>query len=135
MLPAYPQYSHEVSLDEIEQAFLADRKMYLSGMLSDIFCLQIYHSEEEDAENDECVLILMVGDENEWEESGDFISLNSEAYPLEEISHHFRLDRAKVMWSVDKDEPRFLSDEELRNLGRTEEEIRQIHKSREERKK
>lgn len=134
-MPAYPQYLHEVSLDEVEQAFLSDRKMYLSGMLSDIFCLQIYHSEEEDAENDECVLILMVGEEKEWEEGEEIINLNSEAYPLDEIIHHFRLDRAKVMWSVDKDETRSLSDEELRNMGRTEEEIRQIHKNREERKK
>src|SRR5260370_32333174 len=93
MLPAYPQYSHEVSLDEIEQAFLSDRKMYLSGMLSDIFYLQIYHSEEEDAENDDCILILMVGDEKEWEEGEEIINLNSEVYPLEEIIHHFRLDR------------------------------------------
>src|SRR5438874_916458 len=108
--------------------------MYLSGMLSDIFCLQIYHSEDEDAENDECVLILMIGDENELEEGEDFISLNSEAYPLEEIIHHFRLDRAKVTWSVGKDEPRYLSDEELRNIGHTEEEIREIHKNREERR-
>ena len=109
--------------------------MYLSGMLSDIFYLQIYHSEEEDAENDDCILILMVGDEKEWEEGEEIINLNSEVYPLEEIIHHFRLDRAKVMWSVDKDEPRFLSDEELKNMGRTEEEIQQIHKNREERRK
>jgi len=135
LLPAYPQYPYEVSLDEIEQAFLSDRKMYLSGMLSDIFYLQIYHSEEEDAENDDCILILMVGDEKEWEEGEEIINLNSEVYPLEEIIHHFRLDRAKVMWSVDKDEPRFLSDEELKNMGRTEEEIQQIHKNREERRK
>jgi hypothetical protein len=81
LLPAYPQYPDEVSLDEIEQAFLSDRKMYLSGMLSDIFCLQIYHSEGEDAENDECVLILMVGDENELEEGEDFIGLNSMVVP------------------------------------------------------
>lgn len=51
----------QVSLDEIKQSFLADRKMYLSGMLSDIFYLEIYHSELEDAEDDDCVLILMVG--------------------------------------------------------------------------
>ncbi len=74
MLPAYPQYPDEVSLDEIEQPFLADRKMYLTGMLSDVFLLQIYHSEEEDAENDECELILQVGDENELEEGEDIIT-------------------------------------------------------------
>jgi hypothetical protein len=110
LLPAYPQYPDEVSLDEIEQAFLADRKMYLTGMLSDILFLQIYHSGEADAEDDECELILQVGDENELEEEEDFITFNSDAYPLEEVIRRFRLDRAKVMWSVDKDEIRFLSD-------------------------
>jgi hypothetical protein len=133
LLPAYTQYPHEVSLDEIEQAFLSDRKMYLSGMLSDIFFLQIYHSEEEDAENDECVLLLMIGDDDNLPDEGEErVILNSEAYPLEQIIHYLRLDRTKAMWTVDKDEPRFLSDEELKIMGHTEEEIRQIHKNREE---
>jgi hypothetical protein len=113
MLPRFPQYPDEVSLDEIEQAFLSERKMYLSGMLSDIFFLQIYHSEEEDAENDECELILMVGDDDNLPDEGEErIILNSVAYSLEQIIHYFRLDRTKAMWIVDKGEALFLSDEE-----------------------
>jgi hypothetical protein len=84
-------YSDKVSLDEIEQAFLADRKMYLSAQLSDIFHLEIYHSELEDAEDDDCVLILMVGTEDAFLED-ECIILNSEAYPLEQIIEQFNLE-------------------------------------------
>lgn len=114
MLPAYPEYPEEVSLDQIEQAFLADKEMYLTGMLNDIFCLQIYHSEEEDAENDECELILMVGDLDEIEEdSDDSIGLHSLTHTLDEVIHHFKLDRTKAMWFVAKDDSELLPDEEL----------------------
>ncbi len=127
MLDLYPK---PVSLDEIEQAFLADRKMYLQGNLSDIFYLEIYHSELEDAENDECVLILMVGT-NEAFGEGEHITLNSEAYPLEQIIEQFKLDRQKVMWAVSKDERHTLTVEEMRGEGHTGEEIQKILQNRE----
>ncbi len=123
-------YSDKVSLDEIEQAFLADRKMYLSAQLSDIFYLEIYHSELEDAEDDDCVLILMVGTEDAFVED-ECVTLNSEAYPLEQIIEQFNLDRQKVMWAVSKDEPHSLTVEEMRAAGHTDEEIQKVLKNRE----
>lgn len=103
MLSGYPQYPGPVSINEVEQAFLSEEKMYLSTKLSDIFYMEIYHSEQADAENDECVLILMVGTE-ESAENNECIFLNSETYPLEQIIEHFKIDRDKAMWSVSKDE-------------------------------
>ena len=127
MLSAYPDYPDEVSLDQIERVFLTDREMYLTGELDDRFTLQIYHAEEEQAKDDECELILIAGQRDE-----EGIILMSDAYSLDEIVHHFALDRGKAMWLVDKDVPRLLSPEELRAMGYSEEQIAQMLKNRAE---
>jgi hypothetical protein len=73
--------------------------MYLQGQLSDTLCLEIYHSEKEDAEDDDCELILIV-ETDEAFEAGEAVFLNGETYPLEQVIEQFNLNRFQVMWVV-----------------------------------
>jgi hypothetical protein len=111
-----------VSLQEIEQAFLSDREMYIQADIGEGVRLQIYHSEDDDADADECHLLLIAGNEQE-----EGITLTSDwDSTLEETLHHFRLDRTKSMWIVDNDVPRYLTEEEMRDIGWTEEHIQHV---------
>jgi hypothetical protein len=111
------------SLDEIEPGFLADRDMYLSANLSDTFYLEIYHSKEEDAEDDECEVLLQVGGDEAFE-AGESVDLHSDGTPrLEAIIKQFKLDRKKVMWGVSADVVHTPSAKEMRDSGRSEEQI------------
>jgi hypothetical protein len=138
--PAYPQYPDPVSIDQIEQAFLADREMYLMARVADILHLEIHHSDREDADDDECELFLYIGSQEDYED-WEFLTLtdvhhhtNGDVYVgcgIEDVIRHFKIDRDKAMWDVSK-ESRLLTVEEMRGMGHTEEQIQQVLKNREQ---
>src|SRR5713226_2749947 len=94
-----------VSLEQVRDEFLNDRKMYLSRKLSEIYYIEIYHAEYEDKEaaSDECEIILLVGTEDMFE-ADECITLRSDSFPsLDKVIEAFQLDVHKVVWAIDKD--------------------------------
>ncbi len=96
-----------VSIDEIEQIFLVNEKMYLSAQLNDMLHLEISHSEIESAKKKGCDLFLTIGENSFDGESLDFFfsahSTGGESYTtctLDDVIRIFRIDRTKAMWEV-----------------------------------
>jgi hypothetical protein len=110
--PDYPQYPDPVSIDQIERVFLSDHEMYLTARVADSLHLEIHHSDREDAEDNECELFLYVGSQEDYED-WEFLTLtdvhryaDGDAYVgcrIEDVIRHFKTDRSKAMWSVNKE--------------------------------
>jgi len=95
----YVQQHKEVSLREIEELFLSDSQMYLTGKINTMFTLEIYHSEETKEQNNELELILLV------RSGGMDIVLHGEAYSLDHVIRCFGIDCEKSIWLVNKERP------------------------------
>jgi hypothetical protein len=71
----------------------------------------------------ECEVLLQVGGDEAFE-AGESIDLHSDGAPrLEAVIKQFKLDRKKVMWGVSADVVHTPSAKEMRDSGRSEEQI------------